>query len=137
MYQQEADIKQTIAEASRAVAEAEIEEPLRERAFDRVLEFLLRTQSSKESPDVESTKRAPQEAPGEGPITRIAERAGIGVEHVKQVYRIEGDKLAVVVANGKIAASKSSGARELTLLVAGGRQAGGIEEWTPLSHARD
>jgi hypothetical protein len=73
----------------------------------------------------------------DGPLAKIAQRAGRTLDEVQQVYRLDGDKLDVVVSSRLIEPSDAKGSRELTLLVAGGRQAAELEDWTPLSHARE
>jgi hypothetical protein len=70
-------------------------------------------------------------------LTAIAERAGCADDRIRELFSFDNEALHLTVSSRRIAKSAAQGARELTLLISGGRQAAGIEEWTPLSVARE
>lgn len=139
-------LSEVIGKAGRAVLDAEIPNALQAHAFERALDVLMADAGLMESKNmrltpiesstVAASQTLVQENPDD-PLGRIAKRAAISEQEAKEVFRLDGDQLSLVVANKKIDASKATGAREITLLVAGGRQAAAFEDWTRLSHARE
>lgn len=146
-----ATLTRIVRRAGRVVDEAELPEALRAHAFERTLDLLLaeaglgapveeRSPLPRPPRDVLAAADAvaPVGAAGpEGPLDRIARKAGIAAEAAKGVYRLEHDGVSLVVADRRLDRNKATGARQITLLVAGGRQAAGFEEWTNLAHARE
>lgn len=140
------DLSATLREAADLVAAADLPEPYRAHAYKRALDVLLGigvvSQQVGGHTGGGATAGGGVGVAGGGssagqPLGRIAGRAGVSLEQVQQVYRYDGGTLSVVVGHKKIDSSSARGSRELTLLVAGARQAAGLEEWTPLSQARD
>lgn len=139
-------LTEVIGMAGRAVLDAEIPDALQGHAFERALELLMAEaglisgmngpSASMGSPSGIASKPFTQ-VNSDDPLGRIAERAGISEQEAKEVFRLDGDQLSLVVANKKIDANRAAGAREITLLVAGGRQAAAFEDWTRLSHTRE
>lgn len=134
-----------VRQAGRIVSEADLPDGLQHHAFERTLDVLLAkaalgvgAERSEPAPvPAVPPPPAPARAAPSASLLRIAERAGVGEEAAKAVFRVEGDGLALVVGDKKIDANKATGSRQITLLVAGGRQAAGLEEWTNLMHARE
>jgi hypothetical protein len=68
---------------------------------------------------------------GEGDlIGKIAARLQLDRNVVDQVYRVTDDTVNVIVSPRRLSPSKATATRQLAQLVAGGRQAADIEEWT-------
>lgn len=148
-----------VRRAGRIVEDAELPEALRRHAFERSLELLLAEAgltapvTSRPLPRADppvatvgtdatpGTAVARPAAHGSsephGPLERIGRRAGIDAEAAKGVYRLDHDQVSLVVADKRLDRNKATGARQITLLVAGGRQAAEFEEWTNLAHARE
>jgi hypothetical protein len=53
------------------------------------------------------------------------------------VYDSKGSELSYVISPRKLASAKSEATRQLAQIVALGRQAAGLEEWTPSSLIRE
>ncbi|MCP4203442.1 MAG: hypothetical protein GY769_16110 [bacterium] len=70
-------------------------------------------------------------------VSRIAQAVGMEVSRVEEVYDASDGELAVVVGSGRLAKSNSGASRQLAILVAGGRQLGGLEEWTRVDSLRE
>lgn len=68
---------------------------------------------------------------------RIASRAGLEVERAKDIYRVDGDEVSLVMGSKGLDKSPAKATRAIALLVVGGRQAAGSEEWTSLSVVRE
>ena len=139
-------LTRVVRQAGIIVAEADLPDSLRPYAFERTLDLLLAEAAlvGPRAPVVRpATSAAPQDAVASGadapanPLLRIAQRAGLDEAAVREVYRLEHDQVSLVVGDKKLDRNKATGSRQVTLLVAGGRQAAGFEEWTNLAWARE
>ncbi|HYZ91465.1 MAG TPA: hypothetical protein VFA34_03615, partial [Actinomycetota bacterium] len=139
------DLRKSLAEAlgnaAALISELDLPETLQSVAFAKTLDVFfadsmpaVRPHGLVAGPVSLTSSDAPEHA---GPLDRIAERAGVETNLILQIYRMDDDRLSVVVGSRRIPSEKAQGARKLTLLVAGGRQAAGLEDWTPLSAARE
>lgn len=135
-----------IRDAGRAVNEAELPEEFRAAAFERALSVMLEHGGLRGAmgqaglPPAAEPMLGTSAMPGDvvrDPLHMVASRAGVTDEQIKEVFSLDGDELNVVVGARRIDPQPSQGSRELTLLVAGARQAAGLEEWTPLKRARE
>lgn len=135
-----------VRQAAEVVAAAEVPEALHKAAFERVLDLLLADAgvfpdvgrpSDPGAPPSYDESTPPGPPAGRHPLPRIARRAGIAEAAVRDVYRLENDQISLVVGDKKLDRNKATGSRQITLLVAGGRQAAEFEEWTNLTHARE
>lgn len=137
-----------IRDASAAVDAAAIPEKRHAPAFEMALKVLIAEagllgpshppEASAARPTINtSTGRDSQSEVDGDPLARIAAKAQITVEQVKEVYRLDGPELSLVVGAKLIDSNKAGGARQITLLLAGGRQAAGFEEWTRTAQTRD
>lgn len=134
--------------ASQAVRDAGVPETLQATAFERVVDALLNDAGLTSAPSTDPSsaevpaggdaqRQAPPPPPPDDPLALVAERAGRTLEEIRDVFHLEGDRLDVVVGHRRIASGNAAGSRELTLLVAGARQAAGLEEHTSLSVPRE
>jgi hypothetical protein len=73
--------------------------------------------------------------PSGGLLDRLASRLQLSRDVVEEVFMEDGDGLVISVHPARLAASKSAGARQITLLVTAMRQAAG-EEQTPIDEIR-
>lgn len=123
------ELPERLKKAAAIVEEAELPPEFRAAAFQKVLEEL---------PPATEGERAPSET--RRPKMRllaIAQRIEVPLEEVEEVYFEEGEDLGIAVASSRIDPSKAGGTKQLALLVAGGRQAAGLDdEWTPSSEIR-
>jgi hypothetical protein len=70
-------------------------------------------------------------------LAAIAVRVGTDRETVAEVFDQRNGELELIIGAGKLPAQVAAGTKEIALLVAGGRQAAGVEEWTALDVVRD
>lgn len=147
-------LTEVVKDAGRVVSEAGLPDDLRRPAFERILDVLLAdrgvaerdlagsgaaTEVAQPGRSAGSAASTPEGSPTgrPRPLDRIARRAGLDAAEVREVYRLDGDRVSLVVGDRKIDRNKSAGSRQITLLVAGGRQAAELEEWTDLARARE
>ncbi|MDI3340091.1 MAG: hypothetical protein QJR03_06120 [Sphaerobacter sp.] len=132
---------QILAQALQEVEEAGIQDDLRPVAFAKAVDLLcgaLRSNVPQGRPESRSQSETagPLTANGSA-IVRIAERLKLDMGVVSQVYDCEGDSLRVIVPSGRLGSTVAQATRELALLVAAGRQAGGYDpEWTSVAEIR-
>jgi hypothetical protein len=70
-------------------------------------------------------------------LASIADRLGLDRSTVAEVYDVEDDKPTLIVQAGKLPGNVSGATKEIALLIAGARQAAGIEDWTSVDIVRD
>ena len=76
--------------------------------------------------------------PAEGDLVgRIAAALKIDREIAELVYDVKDGELGYVLSSRRLAGDKSNATRQLAQIVAAGRQAAGLEEWTPASVVRE
>jgi hypothetical protein len=70
-------------------------------------------------------------------LRAIAARVGVERATVEEVYDLHDGSVQLIIPTGKLTNRTASAAKEIALLLAGGRQAGGTEEWTSVDVIRD
>lgn len=63
-------------------------------------------------------------------LASIAHRLGVDRATVEEVFTLQGGELELIVPVGKLPSKVAAATKEIALLIAGGRQAAAIEEWT-------
>jgi hypothetical protein len=134
-------LKDILAEALRAVEEAEIPGELREIAFAKAIDLAADPQPVRARAAGASHRQQVQEALGDDAdgLQRIASKLKLDREVVSHVYYISSDAkgLEVVVSPTRLPSRFGPAIKELALLVAAGRQAAGIDaEWTAAEEIR-
>jgi len=77
-------------------------------------------------------------APAEGDLVgRIAAALKIDRDVADLIYDVKDGELGYVLSARRLATDKSNATRQLAQVVAAGRQAAGLEEWTPASVVRE
>jgi hypothetical protein len=72
------------------------------------------------------------------PLEAIAQKLQIDLSTVEEIFSFDGDKgLQIIVGANKLGSEKKAAMHKLAVLVAGGRQVGGLEEWTKLATVRE
>jgi hypothetical protein len=126
-----------IAEAAyKAVTEAGIPEPLQEVAFGKAFDLLSGDASAPAAPASPGAPGAPDTPKPSTPakptsgasLNNIAAKLGLGIETVEKVYGVAGEELEIVVPTSSLTQKARPAMRELILLTAAGRQAGGWDE---------
>jgi hypothetical protein len=130
--------RDVLVEALKDVEDANVPDDLREIAFSKV--FDLRAGNPAVGSAAASTTGSTingSPAIGDDPLATIAARYSIDAGTVAEVYAIHDGKLELIVPLSKLSKATATGTKEIALLIAGGRQAGGIEEWTSWDEVRD
>jgi thymidine phosphorylase len=129
-----------LAEALKAVQEAEIPEDLRELAFSKAFDTL-----SGGVPAGALTANAGQGGetgtiPGplaDSALRRISAKLGIDEDATEASFDLDEGKIRLSLPARKFDKQKSRATKEIALLVAAGRQAAGVEERTEVGVIRD
>lgn len=130
--------EEAIRAAANAVNAADAPAEFRKEAFSEVLHFLLRNESSGSDDSVPSFQRAEATPSSGNQLEQLAARLKIPIDLAQQAFYLDGETLEITIQSGKIATSKKTGAKEICLLLAAGRQAVGLDqEWTASSILRD
>lgn len=145
------DLREKLTEAIRvavqALEEAEVPSELREPAFGKVMDVLLADQGLMAGSaggvaaagwGAEKAGGSPGDVPGDDdPLKIVADKAGVTLAQIKDVFSFEDGEVKLVVGAKRFDRAASKASRDITLLLAGGRQAAQIEEWTPLKVTRE
>ena len=138
------EITKRLRLAAAAVEEAELPDDLRGIAFERSLDALgVRTtlEAAAESGGVASAGESPPGgASGDsGHLDQIARRLGLDAEAIARVYENDAGQIRLIIKRAMLPdpARKAAAMRDVALLIVVGRQAAGLEEYTPLVVVRD
>ena len=130
-------LKEVLMEALNAVEEAAIPEDLRAIAFEKAIDLAAASRGLVAPGGPQHPEPAPAPPAGEPAdqsdvLAQIT--AGLKVERslVENVYGADGTELTLTVPFKKLSSAKSTAAQEIALLVAAGRQKGGLDQsgWT-------
>lgn len=136
------ELTELINEIWSSVEDSELPASMRESAFTTVLESKLgssSTQSPIVPPAAVVTGGTPTDnlATESGSLVSLARQIDLPIETVSEVYSVRDDgTLDFHFQVGKLPSGKASGAREIAILVAAGRQGTGTEEWTKAGDIR-
>lgn len=134
-----ADLIERLGEAARVVEGAGLPEDLRPVAFAFILNASRAgsqstlTRQARGGPPVEDVAMPQLGAGGESCIKGIADRFDLPSEAIQQIYDYEDGVVRLAIKRAMLPQSKSKAAsmRDVALLVTTGRQAAGLEEFTP------
>ncbi len=131
-----------LSETLNAIDEAKVPDDLRAVAFGKVFDLLAQRDgdtTASAQPAIKRDGAAPEVHDGNEPLNKIAVRLGVPLDAIEQVYAIDGESLELVFPAGKLKQSKSHATEQIALLVAGGRQASGIDSdgWTSVDVIRE
>lgn len=139
MDQDVASVAATLRRALEAVDEAGIPADLREAALPSAIQLTAGAAGlSLNRRDVERPAEPLEPvASDEVPLGRFAQRLGIPMEVLEDVYVVVDEQLHLGVPSRNIASSKKEGAGEIAVLVSAGRQGTGVDQdLTPVSEVR-
>ena len=135
MRSDETAVASILREAAAAVAAAKIPENLQAVAFQKAVDILVGSASDESERKTETGKGS--SGGDEDPIQRIAVVLKLDKGIVEETYEVQGDQIKPTIAPSKLDARKTKGTEQIALLVAGARQAAGMEEWTETKVIRD
>lgn len=137
--------RHVLVAALKDVEEADVPDDLREIAFAKAFELRAGTVRSVPATSAGGTPGEAAAVPathgrldGHGDsLARVAQRLGISPETVAEVFDVHEGEIELIIPAGKLASRVATATKQIALLVAGGRQAAGIEDWTSLDKIRD
>lgn len=140
-----ATAREVLIMALKDVEEAELPDDLREIGFAKAVD--LRAGPVPVGLSVPATGLANPALAGNGvqggdpsvygdSIATIAARLKVGRATVSEVFAAHDGDLELIVSVGRLSAKVATATKEIALLVAGGRQAAGLEEWTSWDEIR-
>jgi hypothetical protein len=139
----EDNVAEILRSAHEAVKASGVPAGLHSVAFEKAVDLLaveagLTTAGAAAGPPVGVPGPAQPAAGGEEKtLDRIAAQLKAGRDAVGEVYHVDGDDLQLSLAPSRFASGKGPATREIALLVAAGRQAGGWDtDWTESSVIR-
>lgn len=131
-------ISDSLKAALSDVQEAEIPEVLMPVAFEEALR--LRRSDVKPSGNGGSGGSpglAGTPSSGGGGLSQVAVRFGVEAAQIAEVFVDRDEEIRLGIGAKALASSKASATKEISLLIAGARQAAGVEEWTSVNVIRD
>jgi hypothetical protein len=132
--------KDILIAAHRAVEEADLPPELKEVAFAKAVDLLAARAGlavSPSAPVAEVSLAAEAAGTADKSLERIAAKLKLDGDGVGETFHIDGDDLKLSLAASRFAQQDTKATREIALLVAAGRQAGGWDAaWTPTTTIR-
>ena len=141
-------ITEILRTAHESVKAAGVPSTLEETAFENAV-ALLAARSGLGIAASTAPEPAPQFKPAlasgqaagptaEKTLARLAEKLKVKTETIDEVFHIENDDISLSFGTGKLESAKSKAAKQIALLVAASRQAGGWDaEWTTSAAIRE
>jgi hypothetical protein len=138
------DVKDVLVRALTAVEDASVPDDLRAIAFEKAVELI----SGRSAPHTHSGSAVTHSTASDGEsgslpgassvIKAVAAKLRVPVEGVEEVYAVDaaGD-LEIVLGPGRLESTTAGATKQIALLLAGGRQTGGLDDWTAGSVIRD
>jgi hypothetical protein len=71
------------------------------------------------------------------PLAQIAQRLGVQADTVSEVFDFQDGEVELIIPAGKLSNRSATATKQIALLVAGGRQAAGSEDWTSIDVIRE
>lgn len=137
--------REVLIQALKDVEEAAVPEDLREVAFSKSFDLRAGTTGATTQaqypapPDGGSTRPSEQRAGATAAgdvLASIAERLKIDRDTVAEVFTSEDGEPELIISPTKLPEKAATGTKEIALLIAGARQAAGIEDWTSTDEIR-
>ncbi len=134
------DVEDVVRDALKVMENAGVPEALRPAALPAIIELMAR-----QAPGAASTGLGPYQpsAPGSQPVsgaadllTRLGARLGVDGDLVEGVYTSDGTGVTISVHPGRLPKTRSTGTKNLALLVTAMRQATLDEEFTFVEEIR-
>ncbi|HKR61055.1 MAG TPA: hypothetical protein VJS64_15150 [Pyrinomonadaceae bacterium] len=109
--------------------------------FQKAIDYLIGS-NSRSNKQLMSRAAAPAvnepDVGSTSPLERIAQKLEVDLTRVEEIFSFDKDKgLELIVGARKVGSEMRPAMRLLAVLVAGGRQLGGLEEWTKLATVRE
>lgn len=137
-------ITSILRKAHESVDAAGLPESLKVAAFEKAVDLLAGTavpaatpSQASEAPEVAGAPKPPPSDGGTKSLERVAAKLRLPLETVSEVFHIDGEKIALSIASSKLPSAKLTASKEIALLIAAARLAGGWDaEWTAAEEVR-
>ena len=127
-----------LVEALKDVEDAKVPDDLREIAFKEAIRLREAGAQPSDGSDPAEGKQGGDAAPAGGkPLEQIASRFGVDASAVGEVFAVRDGEVQLAVGSRSLASGKATGAKDIALLIAGARQATGVEDWTSVGVIRE
>jgi hypothetical protein len=136
------DVKDILRRAAEEVEASGVSEEFREAAFSKAVDLIARPAIGSSDTGMQSGSISlPQGGVGvpartETILRKIASRLKLADDVVREVFHEEDGTIDIVVSPTRFHVQKSKATKELALLVAAGRQAAALEEFTSVAAIR-
>ncbi len=136
------DVSQILGGALKDVEDAKIPDELREIAFKEAVRLReasagLTPSESSGAAGVKPGAVVGQSGVSDGPLAQIAQRLGVDATLVGEVFTVRDGEVRLAIGSRSLSQGKRPATREIALLVAGARQAAGVEDWTSVGTIRE
>lgn len=124
-----------LEQAVAAIDAAKVPSDLREIAFKAVLaEVGLDSSEGKEDSASVRAGRVTDQAgtSSNGVLAAVAAKLGVDESQAAQVFDVDDDGIHLTIQRSRLDAKQKVAQQEIARLVVAARQAGGMEEWTPI-----
>lgn len=135
------DVKDILSNAAQAVDDAGIKGELRVVAFEKAVDMIAA--SAGLSQKMEGSAYALQSGGGAAGaaatgslLAKVAQNLRVDVDTVKDVYHEADGKFDIIISPTRLEKAKSTGMKQLALLVVAARQGAELEEFTDADHVR-
>jgi hypothetical protein len=135
------EVSEILALAEAEVNKAKITAALRPIAFEKAVDLIVASAgmpAGKAAPPYlgAAAARVGGGTPNATLLGLVATRLKIDLDTVKEVYHEQDGKFDIIVSPGVLERAKSTGMKQIALLVAAVRQAAELEEFTDADHVR-
>jgi hypothetical protein len=135
------DVEAVVRESLKVMRDAEVPEPLQPAALPSIIELVARHASGGSAQasvpyQPPHTSLVPHSTSGGNLLARLAARLGVAGEVVEGVYTSDGNAIEISVHPGRLPRTRSTGTKNLALLVTAMRQATMDEEFTSVEEIR-
>lgn len=133
------DVKAILIEANTFVEQAGVPQDLRPTAFAKAVDLVVAREGVLSSPaDHPSTPHLAKTRDESGSaVSRIAAKLKVDVDVARDVYHEQDGEIHVTVPPAKLDPGKKGATKQLALLLAAGRQAAGLEDFTSVDKVRE
>lgn len=134
------NVDEILRKAKEAVEKAGIPEDLKSKAFEKAVELYSGDLAKQDNTASENHfgRSSNSNSQSEGSILmNISNKLKIEPQLLEELFYVEDDEVKIIIASGKLDSSNAGATKQLSLLVAGARQVGGLEDWTGNDIIRD
>lgn len=136
------DVKAILAEAAKAVEDANIPKELRQSAFEKAVELIAASKGvpaaiqSSAFGAAGATRGAVAVVDDGTLLSKVAAKLKIDLDTLKEVFHEQDGKFDIIVPPAKLETRKAPGMKQLALLVAAARQGAELDDFTDMEHIR-